>query len=106
MLTFGDVVNAHMELCAAGSLARYFLTQKEIGVTPQSLGGIYGIMIGDRHQIHAAPFERLIDLPMDRCNFRGKCGSAAEPYTFRNESYAHANRNACFTFTARITTAM
>jgi len=58
VMPFGDAIDAHVKAGAAGRFARYFFTQKEIGIAPQGLGGIDGIMIGDRDQIHAAALER------------------------------------------------
>ena len=61
VLTLGDVIDAHVEFCAAGTCARHLLAQKEIRVTPQSFGGIYGIVIRNCDQIHPAAIERLIN---------------------------------------------
>ncbi len=43
-----------------GVRARHFFAQEEIGIAAKMLGGVDGIVIGDRHQIHAAPLQRLV----------------------------------------------
>jgi hypothetical protein len=56
-----DAVNAGMDLGAARRDAGHFLTQEKIGIAPKFLGRVNRIMIRDRDQVHAAPFQGLIN---------------------------------------------
>src|ERR1700683_987021 len=58
-----DAVAAHMDFSAAGSDAWNFLAQAEVEIVAQYLGSVDGIVIGDCHQVHAAPLEGFINGP-------------------------------------------
>ncbi len=51
-----DAVHADVDLGSRRRGARHFFAQEEIGITAEMFGGVDGIVIGNRHQIHAAPF--------------------------------------------------
>src|SRR5258708_24734224 len=55
-----DSVHADVDLGLGWRRACHLFAQKEIRVVAQMLGGVDGIMIRDRDQIHAAPLQRLI----------------------------------------------
>ena len=61
VMTLFDAVHAHVDLRARRRGARHLFAQKEIGVVAKMLGGVDGIVIGDRHQIHATPLQGPID---------------------------------------------
>ncbi len=61
VVAFGDVVDAHVQLAAAGQRTGDLFAEEEIGAGTQALDGVDGIVIGDCHQIHAEPLEFFVD---------------------------------------------
>ena len=55
-----DAVHADVDLGARRRGTGDLFAQEEIGIAAEMLGGVDGIVIGDRHQIHAAPLQSLI----------------------------------------------
>ena len=60
MVAFFDAIDAGVHFGSAGHGAGNFFTQKEVGIAPQVLGGVDGIVVGYRYEIHAALFQPLI----------------------------------------------
>ena len=56
-----DVVDADVQLRAAGQGAGNLFAEEEIGARTQRFHGVDRIVIGDGHQIHAEPLQLLVD---------------------------------------------
>jgi hypothetical protein len=63
VLAFGEIENTDVHCGAARHPAGDLFTEEEIRAGTERLGGIDGIMVGDRNQIHALVFQDAIDLP-------------------------------------------
>src|SRR5947209_10266081 len=60
MIPLADVIDAHMQNASAGQPARYFLAEEEIGPRSQLFHRIDGIVIRNRHQIHAQALQSFV----------------------------------------------
>ena len=61
VLPFVDIIDANVHFAAAGHRAGHFLAEKKIGIPAQRLRCVYGIVIGDRNQVHALALQGLIN---------------------------------------------
>ncbi len=62
VLAFVKVINADVDLRAAGHAARQFLAQEEFRVFPQFFGALDRVVVGQRKQIHAPAPEQGVHL--------------------------------------------
>jgi len=60
MVVFRNAINAGVHFRAARHRAGDFFAEEEIGITPQILYGINGIVVGNRDEIHAALFQACV----------------------------------------------
>ncbi len=90
-----DAVHADMDLGTRRRGARHFFAQEEVGITAKMLGGIDGIVIGYRHQIHSPPLQSFDKRLPDRCSSRGRTDGIRECCTCPNGAYGRADRTAC-----------
>jgi len=61
MVALFDAIHSGVDLGAAGCDACHFFAQEEIGIAPKIFRGVNRIVIGDRNQVHAAPFQGLVN---------------------------------------------
>ncbi len=62
VMAFLDIVDAHVQTGSGGSPAGDLFAEEEIRVAAQGLDGVDRIVVGDRHQVHPAPLELVVDV--------------------------------------------
>ena len=81
-----DAIHAHVDLGLGWRHAGHLFAQEKVGITAEVFGGVDGIVIGDRHQIHAALLQSLVH------SFRVVVAFPAEAMESGNVAHARVTR--------------
>ena len=60
MVVFPDSIDSGVHFSTARHSACDFFTQEEVRIVPQFFNGVYGIVVCNRHEVHAALFQLCV----------------------------------------------